>query len=400
MDATARHAIRESTDWSRVAFGVAIGAFVAYQQFKLPPILPDFLARYPHSPETAAGFMSVYALVGLVASAPLGRKLDNRLGQGMAALFALTVIGITVALAAPQSSALMLLSRGLEGLAFAIGAIAGPTIAAAAAKPRDLPLVTGLIAGWIPTGQILGALAALAFPDWRWLWWTALAAAAALALWAWRLLGGRSNERRAERPPASPLDAAARRRLALAGGTFLLWSAQYFAFMTWLTQYLTTELALDRATAVLAYLLPVVVLLGFNLLTGWGLRHRLPLIPALVTMLIAQAAVWWAQPWLSGGLGILGLVVYGIGAGVTPTCLFHLPHAITRGTAGTAAFGMLMTGRNIGVFTGPILLAWLIGHAAFDLDFGWTGGARVMACVTLAAALVALLLGRSLSRRH
>ena len=64
-DAPGRVATRESTNWSRVAFGVALGAYAAYQQFKLPPILPDFLARYPHSPVVAAGFMSVYALVGL-----------------------------------------------------------------------------------------------------------------------------------------------------------------------------------------------------------------------------------------------------------------------------------------------------------------------------------------------
>jgi len=66
------------TNWSLVALGVSVSAFGAYLQFKLPPILPAFLAQYPHSPEVAAGFMSVFALVGLLASAPLGRLLDRR----------------------------------------------------------------------------------------------------------------------------------------------------------------------------------------------------------------------------------------------------------------------------------------------------------------------------------
>ena len=118
-ESPARALARASTDWSRVAFGVALGAYAAYQQFKLPPILPDFLARYPHSPLTAAGFMSIYALVGLIASAAIGRKLDRNMGIGVAALIGLTVIGITLALAAPQSAPLMLASRALEGLAFA-----------------------------------------------------------------------------------------------------------------------------------------------------------------------------------------------------------------------------------------------------------------------------------------
>ena len=398
-DAQGRVAARESTNWSRVAFGVALGAYAAYQQFKLPPILPDFLARYPHSPLVAAGFMSVYALVGLGASAAIGRKLDRNMGIGVAALIGLTVIGITLALAAPQSALLMLMSRGLEGLAFAIAAIAGPAIAAAAAKPHDLPIVTGLIAAWIPLGQIAAALAALAFGDWHWLWMIGLAMGLPLGLWAWALLReSRNGKIAAHRAPQHP-DRVQHRQLMRAGTIFLLWSGQYFAFMTWLTQYLTSVLALRHAGAVLAYLQPVVVLLVFNLLTGWALRHGLKLIPALVVALISQSLVWFAQPWLSGTAGIVGLIVYGIGAGITPTCLFQLPHAIARGTAGASFFGIVMTGRNIGVFMGPLLLAFLIGADRAALHLSWTAAAQAVACMTLAAAVVAAFLGRSLKAR-
>jgi MFS family permease len=398
-DAPVRVAARASTDWSRVAFGVALGAYAAYQQFKLPPILPDFLARYPHSPLVAAGFMSVYALVGLGASAAIGRKLEGNMGIGVASLIGLTVIGITLALTAPQSAPLMLLSRGLEGLAFAIAAIAGPAIAAAAAKPRDLPVVTGLIAAWIPLGQIAAALAALATRDWRWLWLIGLAMGLPLGLWAWALLCERRNGKAAAHPASLHPDRAQHKQLMFAGAIFLLWSGQYFAFMTWLTQYLTSVLALGPTASVLAYLLPVVVLLAFNLLTGWALRHRLRLIPALIVALISQALVWFAQPWLSGITGIVGLIVYGIGAGITPTCLFQLPHAIARGTAGASFFGIVMTGRNIGVFMGPLLLAFLIGSDRYALHLSWTAAAQAVACLTLAAAAVAMLLGRSLKTR-
>jgi predicted MFS family arabinose efflux permease len=378
---------------------VTLGAYAAYQQFKLPPILPDFLARYPHSPVVAAGFMSVYALVGLGASAMIGRKLDRNMGIGIAALIGLTVTGITLALAAPQSAALMLLSRAIEGLAFAVAAIAGPAIAAAAAKPRDLPVVTGLIAAWIPLSQIAAAVAALAFGDWRWLWLIGLAMGLPLGLWAFLLLGKTRNGRTAARPAALHPDRLQHRQPMLAGTIFLLWSGQYFAFMTWLTQYLTSVLALGRTASVLAYLVPVVVLLAFNLLTGWALRHGLKLIRALVVALIAQALVWFAQPWLSGATGILGLVVYGIGAGVTPTCLFQLPHAIARSTAGASFFGIVMTGRNIGVFMGPLLLAFLIGTDRTALHLSWTAAAQVIACVTLAATAVTVILARSLPKR-
>jgi MFS family permease len=340
--------------------------------------------------------MSVYALVGLIASAAIGRRLDRNMGIGVAALIALTVIGVTLALTAPQSAPVMLLSRGLEGLAFAIAAIAGPAIAAAAATPRDLPVVTGLIAAWIPLGQIAAALAALALGDWRWLWAIGLALGLPLGLWAWVLLRESRNGGAAAKPAPLHPDPAQRRQLIFAGTIFLLWSGQYFAFMTWLTQYLTTVLALSAAVSVLAYLVPVVVLLAFNLLTGWALRHRLPLVPAMITALVAQALVWFAQPWLSGITGLIGLIVYGIGAGVTPTCLFQLPHAIARGAAGASFFGVVMTGRNIGVFMGPLLLAFLIGTDRYALHLSWTAAAQAIACLTLAAAVVAAILGKSL----
>jgi predicted MFS family arabinose efflux permease len=220
-----------------------------------------------------------------------------------------------------------------------------------------------------------------------------------LGLWAWVLLRAPRSGKAVARPAALHPDAAQRKQLILAGTIFMLWSGQYFAFMTWLTQYLTSVLALGPAASVLAYLVPVVVLLGFNLGTGWALRHGLPLIPAMMVALIGQALVWFAQPWLTGGLGLIGLVVYGIGAGVVPTCLFQSPHAIARGTAGASFFGIVMTGRNIGVFMGPLLLAFLVGTDRFALHLSWTAAAQAIGCLTLAAVGVALLLRRSLLNR-
>jgi predicted MFS family arabinose efflux permease len=226
-----------------------------------------------------------------------------------------------------------------------------------------------------------------------------LALGVPLGLWAWALLRQSRNGKVSTRPSALHPNAAQHKQLILAGTIFMLWSGQYFAFMTWLTHYLTSVLVLGTSASVLAYLVPVVVLLCCNLLTGWALRHGLALIPALMVALIGQALVWFAQPWLSGGLGLIGLIVYGIGAGVVPTCLFQTPHAIMRGAAGASAFGIVMTGRNIGVFIGPLLLAYLIGGDSFALHLSWTAAAQAIGTMTLAAVGVALLLRRSLSNR-
>ena len=75
--------IHHRTWWPGVALGVSVSCACAYQQFKLPPILPDLLREHPHAPAVAAGFMSVYALIGLMVSQPLGRWLqgEGRLGS-------------------------------------------------------------------------------------------------------------------------------------------------------------------------------------------------------------------------------------------------------------------------------------------------------------------------------
>jgi hypothetical protein len=58
-----------------------------------------------------------------------------------------------------------------------------------------------------------------------------------------------------------------------------------------------------------------------------------------------------------------------------------------------------MTGRNIGVFMGPLLLAFLIGTDRTALHLSWTAAAQVIACVTLAATAVTVILARSLPKR-
>lgn len=376
-----------------MALGVGVSCACAYQQFKLPPILPDLLRAHPHEPAVAAGFMSIYALIGLMVSQPLGRWLqgEGRLGRGLAFAGLVTALGGALALIWPGSSILFLAGRGLEGVGFAICAIAGPAIAAQAAAPRDLPLVTGLLAGWIPMGQIVGALVAAQFPDWRVLWWLGIVLALGLVLLGRRSAGALTRKATAE----DVLTGQHKKLLWLGGSIFLLWSGQYFAFMTWLTSYLEIRYGLSLRESVGAYLLPVVVLLGFNVLTGWALGRGLPLLRALILSLLSQAIVWLAAPFAEGWLGIALLLVYGIGAGVVPTCLFHLPHRIVGGAARAGAFGIVMAARNIGVFLGPLVLGILVeGPQDWPLSFA------IMAGATLGATMLAILLRALLPRRR
>lgn len=384
---------RHKTDWTGVAFGTLLGTLAAYQQFKLPPVLPLLLDRYHYDRVVAGGFMSIYAVIGFFFSIWAGRALVRR---GVAPVllfgFALMLAGNALGLAMPQSGGAMLAGRGLEGAAFAILALVGPIHATASASERHLPLAVALAAAWIPNGQIVAGLLAHASLEagvWRPLWWTGIAFTAGLAIWTFSLARAR---RLGERPTANPAAAKGPQRLSrqqliamiLSSLTFTAWGMQYFAFMTWLPEYLVEVHGFTPDDAVLGYLVPVVTLLAFVFLTGFIMRAGVSIMTLLIATLALQVAVWLALPHVtSPALGGALLVLWGCGAGITPTCLFAMPTRIADQPAlRPQAFGILMTGRNLGVLGGPLILA-----TALDLTGGWGVAAPVCAVMTAAALL-------------
>ncbi|HSR71975.1 MAG TPA: MFS transporter, partial [Kiloniellales bacterium] len=291
----AANVTRARTNWTGVAFGLGLAGFAAYQQFKLPPVLPVLLEAYGYNRTLAGGFMSVYALAGLVLSIWIGRLLARRgiVGAALGALGSM-ILGNAISLAWPESGWIVLAGRALEGVGFAVLAISGPLIANANAVSTHLPLIAGLTASWIPLGQlsaILLAEAAFTWADWRLLWVAAIAGSGLLGLWTLRLardpgvvltLGPRPPAAAPSgRSIASP-DRSVRRSLQLAGAVFMLWSGQYFAYMTWLPLYLVEVFGLSAAGAVVGYTVPVVVLIATNLSVGWILRLGVPVGRLLV----------------------------------------------------------------------------------------------------------------------
>ena len=85
--------------------------------------------------------------------------------------------------------------------------------------------------------------------------------------------------------------------------------------------------------------------------------------------------------------------IWGITAGIVPTCLFALPNAI-EGTGRPGAFATLMTGRNLGVLIGPLLLGWL-----FSATSDWNSAGPVFAGSTTLAALLSAVVAQALRRR-
>lgn len=379
-----------------ICLGLALLVFAAFSQFKLPVVLPLLLDRYDYDPVLAGGFMSVYAAVGIVLSISIGRRVE-RDGPLKLILLALPLMacGTLVSLAAPQWGLLVLLGRGLEGAAFAVLAVAGPALATSVASPGQRALVIGLIAAWMPAGQFLAVVLtplALAGGGWQGLWLGSIVLAAVLTGWTWiarrqaRPAGEPPQKATPAKAPPRPWSRTQKKGLVLTAAVFMLWSGQYLAYMTWLPEYLVEVLRVPVETALWIYLIPVAFVGLFNIASGFLLRHGLPAERLLLGAVIVQALIWWLLPFSdSGPAGLVSLVVYGITAGIVPTCLFALPTILTVSPGQAArAFGAVMTGRNLGVLLGPLLLALLVKWSG-----DWIAGSPVFALFTTLAAVLA-----------
>ena len=393
--------MRPQKHWTGIAFGVGLACFAAYQQFKLPVVLPVLLERYGYDRTLAGACMSVYALAGLLLSFYAGRLLERRGVAGpVCAAMGFMLAGTLLPLLAPVHGWLMLLGRGLEGIAFAVLAVCGPVVANASATPRQLPIVIGLTAMWIPVGQLSATgLAPLAFAmhGWTLLWWAGAVGSVAFVVWTLRIravlalvipsVGGASAGR--------ALSARERGALGIAALVFGLWSGQYFAFMTWMPQFMVEVHRLGVSSALTGYVVPVVLVVVFNLVTGAALRAGVALGTMMAAGLLAQAAVWWCLPLAGAGWpGVALLVVYGASAGIVPACLFGTPRAVTGASGRTAAaFGYIMSGRNLGVLIGPVLLAQIVKSTG-----AWDATWPVFGALTTAAFGLGVALARRLRR--
>ena len=395
----------QPTNWFGVATGFGLGALAAYHLFKLPPVLPQLLQQYDYGLMAAGTFMSIYAVVGLATSALLGARLQR---QGMpaflvaAALF--FILGSILTLVLPGNVTLMLVARGFEGLGFAVLAVAAPVLAIASANNRHKTIAIAIYAAWIPAGQLIVLAVFHAFlneGEWRAIWWVGIILTILVVAFGWRASSHHvpRHHKTNNGGPAPLRDFPRRDRLALTlvAIIFMLWSTEIFVMLTWLPQYLADARGLETQDSILVYALPISLVLIFNIVGGYILRAGVPLAPLLAFSLLLQAGVWFLLPHLDGALpGLIGLIIFGIGAGITPTCLFAAPALILGPTnAGSSAFGVVMTGRSIGVLLGPILLPLVL------LAMGaWQKIGLVFGGVSLAATIVTLGLIFTLAQRN
>ncbi|MGE4218388.1 MAG: MFS transporter [Alphaproteobacteria bacterium] len=396
--------MRSEGNWTGILFGLGLAVFAAYTQFKLPPVLPEMLGLFGYDRIVAGGFVAVYAVAGLLLSLQVGGLMQRHGALPyLYGAFGCIGAGTGLALLLPDWQWIMLLARAAEGAGFAVLAVAGPALCTAHAGPRGLALASGLIAMWMPLGALLANGLALGFAvplGWSSLWWAGLAGTLVMVAWTAALArrGGivAPGSRHAAAATAPEPMAWQRHAIVVAAFLFMVWNTEVFAWMSWLPAFMVEAHGLSEANAMLAYLLPMATIGIFNLVGARILRTGMPVSLLFSLSLLVQIAGWLLLPVLHGWSLVVLLLVFGAATGISPTCLYAMPGTIF-GTqhAGTRAFGILMTGRNLGVLAGPLLLGALVPHPD-----DWQVAGMVFAAVSALAALGGLYLHRLLSQNN
>ena len=186
---------RVSTNWTGVSYGIVLGFVAAYFQFKIPPVLPILLNDHNYDKFIAGGFMSIFAIAGMIISVSIGKQITKHGAiKYLGGAFILLMPGSILGLLAPESGTVMLLSRMIEGFGAAVLAVCMPAFANMNAGPRHLPIIIALQATWIPVGQLIANLIAqpaVAIGEWQPVWWTGIFATIAIGTWTLFLI--RSN---------------------------------------------------------------------------------------------------------------------------------------------------------------------------------------------------------------
>ena len=394
---------RVSTNWTGVSYGIVLGFVAAYFQFKIPPVLPILLNDHNYDKFIAGGFMSIFAIAGMIISVSIGKQITKHGAiKYLGGAFILLMTGSILGLLAPESGTVMLLSRMIEGFGAAVLAVCMPAFANMNAGPRHLPIIIALQATWIPVGQLIANLIAqpaVAIGEWQPVWWTGIFATIAIGTWTLFLI--RSNRvdfgsqveelKNSETIKIQPIKKEEKKKLYLASVLFFLWQAQFMAYFTWLPVYLVDVRDCTADDAVMINQIPVIILLLFALITGLILKSGVGVFPLLVSSLTLQAVSWFLIPIADNlFIGTLSLVAWGIAAGITPTCLWSLPSVLLGGhRADTQAFALVLTGRYLGILAGP-----LIAVAVYKITENWISAAFTFGGITIICSLATLYLGK------
>lgn len=358
-----------------------VGVSITIVQYKVPSILETIMDSYGMDSSIGSWMMSIFTAVGIFLALPTG-SLAKKLGPKRVLLFGCAVIVVGSVIGAFATSAwMMILSRGVEGVAFVLITVAGPLAIEKYVSKEHQGTANGIWSLWICFGSVIGSTAtpmvfeALGLRG-TWLAYAAIVVVTALVL----AVAVRDPETGTVLPDASSSEAAAEEAVAdqEKGGrkgysslinpnallyffTYLIFNIEILAVLSYTPTFLQGEgmnASLSGFASSLPGLLAIVAALVFGRLIDMTGRTKVFYVvaaavagPATFLMLTQSGPLLWV------GAVLMGLIGYGI-----PVAgLSSLPQIAGSKEMMPAAVGVFMLVQSFGEFLGSFLTPILLG---------------------------------------
>ena len=367
------------TRWGLILLLYAAGLLAAWQFAKIALTLTALADAYPDRP--VALLVSGVSVAGIVFGATAG-VIIARIGPRRALLIALlAAAALTAGQAALPAYPLMMALRVLEGAAHLIVVVAAPTLMAASAVGRDVPVAMGLWGTFFGVGF---ATAALFFPVFGSVPGILMANAAAFLILAaalWPILPRTERETSVRQSFLARHIAIYRNpRLVAPAAGFFAHTIVFLGMLTFLPSVLGSWVG---------PILPLVALVG-TFGAGILARYMPPRTILLAAFLVSSVGMLLATVLPEMARAVTVLAMFGA-VGLVPGAALALVPGLNEKTADQAlANGAIAQLGNVGTAASVPLVAW-----ATTYDF--PGIAAVYAAISLLGLLAVWLIHRKIA---
>lgn len=358
-------------NYALIAFVLLLfGTAVASTQFKVPVIMTDIMTQFDMDGSSASWLMSIFTLVGIVLAIPTG-GLAKKYGPKALLLAAAVILflGSLVGVFA-QSGTMLIVSRGIEGVAFILVTICGPLAVQKYVAPEKIGSATGIWALWVCLGSVAGGVVTPTVRDvfgFVGVWMIYAIFAAIFAVLVAVVVkfnapdGASADEHPAESSEKVSYAELFKPNILLYFATFLIFNMVLMAMLsfspTWM-QAQGIDPTLSGFISTLPMLLAVISSPLFGNISDRTGRCKPLYIIAMLSMgpcafllLTGSGVALWVGAILMGLLGLGGPVI----------CLTAYPKVLGRPELMSVGMGVLMLIQSLGQFLGTFVSPMLLG---------------------------------------
>lgn len=347
------------------------GTAVASSQYKVPVIMTQITQQFGMTDSSASWLMSIFTFVGIILAIPTG-ALAKKFGPKilLLAASAILLVGSLIGLAATDGT-MLIVSRGVEGVAFILVTICGPLAVQKYVAPEKIGSATGIWALWVCLGSVVGGVvtptvsATLGFVG-VWMVYAVFAAIFAVLVAVVVKFNDGASDAPAQvsgeqvEPKVSYAELFKPNTLLYLAG-FLLFNMVLLAMLSFSPTWMQIQ-GIDPTLSGFLSTLPMLLAVVSSPLFG-SLSDKLGRCKPLY--LVALLSMGPCAFLLLTGTGMqlwVGAVVMGlVGMGVPVICLTAYPKVLGKPELMSIGMGFLMLIQSLGQFLGTFVSPMLLG---------------------------------------